>query len=384
MQILKRFQADIERRQLRNLDPLLLLVTALLIGCGLVAIYSATRSLPGIGDPHYYIRRQVQWIFIGVVGLVGMLSYDYRAYDKWSRILYIGTLAVLASVFVLGSTAMGAERWLVIGPIRLQPSEFAKISIIITLAAHLDRKSDLSRPRDLISPLLHVAVPMGLIMLQPDFGTTLVFGAIALGMLYFAGANPKHLLAIVIAGVLAVAGAAYLSAEGYLPLLKEYQVKRLTVFLDPYADRMGDGWNVIQSMIAIGSGGFFGKGLFGGSQTQLNFLPARHTDFIYSVVGEEFGFLGAAFLLFLFALLLWRLLRITVIAKDRFGSLITAGVTSMFLFHILVNIGMTLGVMPITGITLPFISQGGSSLLANLLCIGLVANVVMRRRKIQF
>lgn len=384
MRILERFRADIERRQLRDLDPGLFFVTLLLVVCGLVVIYSATRSLPGVSNPLYYVNRQAQWAVIGLVAGIAVLGYDYRAFHKWTHLLYIGTLLVLAAVMVLGFTAYGAERWLVLGPVRLQPSEFAKVSIILTLAAYLDKKQDFSRFSSLIGPLLHVAPPMLLIARQPDLGTALVVAAVTLGMLYFAGAQPKHLLVLVLGGGVAVLLAGYLSLHGYLPILKPYQVRRLTVFLDPYSDPTGDGWNVIQSMIAIGSGGFFGKGLFGGSQTQLNFIPARHTDFIFSVIGEEFGFLGAALILVLFALLIWRLLRITVLAKDRYGMLIAGGITSMFLFHILVNVGMTLGVMPITGITLPFLSQGGSSLMANLICIGLASNVIMRRRKIQF
>lgn len=384
MRILERFRADIERRQLRDLDPVLFLVTLALVICGLVVIYSATRSLPGVPHPHYYVQRQAQWAVLGLLAGIAVLGYDYRALQKWTYVLYIGTVAVLAAVMVLGFSAAGAERWLALGPVRLQPSEFAKVSIILTLAAYLDRKQDLSRLSSLIGPLLHVAPPMVLIALQPDIGTALVFAAITLGMLYFAGAQPKHLFLLILAGVGAIALAGYLTLQGYVPLLKDYQVRRLAVFLDPYADPTGDGWNVIQSMIAIGSGGFFGKGLFGGSQTQLNFVPARHTDFIFSVIGEEFGFLGATFILFLFALLIWRLLRVTVLAKDRYGMLIAGGITSMFFFHILVNVGMTLGVMPITGITLPFLSQGGSSLMANLICIGIASNIVMRRRKIHF
>ncbi len=384
MRILERFRADIERRQLRYLDPVLFLVTLALVICGLVVIYSATRSLPGVPHPHYYVQRQAQWAVLGLLAGIAVLGYDYRALQKWTYVLYIGTVAVLAAVMVLGFSAAGAERWLALGPVRLQPSEFAKVSIILTLAAYLDRKQDLSRLSSLIGPLLHVAPPMVLIALQPDIGTALVFAAITLGMLYFAGAQPKHLFLLILAGVGAIVLAGYLTLQGYVPLLKDYQVRRLAVFLDPYADPTGDGWNVIQSMIAIGSGGFFGKGLFGGSQTQLNFVPARHTDFIFSVIGEEFGFLGATFILFLFALLIWRLLRVTVLAKDRYGMLIAGGITSMFFFHILVNVGMTLGVMPITGITLPFLSQGGSSLMANLICIGIASNIVMRRRKIHF
>lgn len=372
----------IDWRQLRDIDALLLFITALLIGCGMVAIFSATRGLTA--DPFYYIRRQSQWLVVGVVAMCVVMTIDYRVYRKWVRVLYIGTLLMLVAVLVLAPTVMGAERWIVLGPLRLQPSELAKISIIITLAAYLEKKPNLSRPRDLIGPLLHVAIPTGLILLQPDLGTAMVFVAIALGMLFFAGARPKHLIAIVLLGLLAVVVAACLSLWGYLPILKEYQVRRLIVFLDPYRDPTGAGWNVIQSMVAIGSGGFFGKGLFGGSQTQLNFLPARHTDFIFSVIGEEFGFVGSAVVLILFGCLVLRLAKATVLAKDRFGSLVIGGVASMFIFHILVNVGMTLGVMPITGITLPFISQGGSSLLANLIAIGLVSAIVMQRRKIRF
>lgn len=373
-----------DRRLLRNLDLLLIAVTLLLIGYGMVVVYSATHALGEGDNPLYYVKRQAQWCVLGIVAAAVVVGLDYRVYRKWVRIIYLGTLALLVAVIFLAPTIMGADRWLVLGPIRLQPSEFAKIAVIITLARHLEEKEDLSQFRSLISPLLHVALPMGLILLQPDFGTALVFAAIALGMLFFAGANPRHLMFLILGGIGAISLAAFLSSRGLVPLLQEYQVKRLTAFLDPYADRMGDGWNVIQSMIAIGSGGFFGKGLFGGSQTQLNFLPARHTDFIFSVIGEEFGFIGALLLLGLFVVLFWRMLRAVVVAKDRFGSLIAAGVTSMFFFHVLVNIGMTLGIMPVTGITLPFISQGGSSLFTNLIAVGLVLNVVLRRRKIQF
>ena len=382
MRILERFRADIERRQLRYLDPVLFLVTLALVICGLVVIYSATRSLPGVPLPHYDVQRQAQWAVLGLLAGIAVLGYDYRALQKWTYVLYIGTVAVLAAVMVLGFSAAGAERWLALGPVRLQPSEFAKVSIILTLAAYLDRKQDLSRLSSLIGPLLHVAPPMVLIALQPDIGTALVFAAITLGMLYFAGAQPKHLFLLILAGVGAIVLAGYLTLQGYVPLLKDYQVRRLAVFLDPYADPTGDGWNVIQSMIAIGSGGFFGKGLFGGSQTQLNFVPASYRLHLFR--NRRGVRLSGCYVHSLPVCLIWRLLRVTVLAKDRYGMLIAGGITSMFFFHILVNVGMTLGVMPITGITLPFLSQGGSSLMANLICIGIASNIVMRRRKIHF
>lgn len=374
-----------ERRHVRNLDFPLILTTLGLVGFGLIVVYSATYTLADAGgDPYFFLKRQGVWSVVGALAMVAVLTLDYGVYRKWTRVLYLGTIAMLAVVMVVAPAVAGAERWLVIGPFRLQPSELAKIAIIITLAKQLESKTNLHTVRGLVAPLLHVSVPMALILLQPDLGTALVFSGIVLGMLFFAGARPVHLLVMVLLGVAVVSGAAYLSTSGMLPLLKDYQVRRLTVFLDPYADRMGAGWNVIQSMVAIGSGSFFGKGLFAGSQTQLNFLPARHTDFIFSVVGEEFGFLGASLLLAAFVFFLWRLMRAVVLAKDQFGRLLVAGITSMVLFHLVVNVGMTLGVMPITGLPLPFISYGGSSLLANMVAVGIVLNVLIHRRKLQF
>ncbi|HEX6971469.1 MAG TPA: FtsW/RodA/SpoVE family cell cycle protein, partial [Limnochordia bacterium] len=207
---------------------------------------------------------------------------------------------------------------------------------------------------------------------------------IVFGMLFVAGARARHLVGIAGLGALALVTSAILSRLGLLPLLREYQVKRLLVFLNPYAYKMDAGWNVIQSMIAIGSGRFFGKGLFAGSQTQLNFLPSRHTDFIFSVIGEELGFIGAFGVLALFFVLLWRTVQTIGLAKDKDGALIVTGVLSMLVCHLLINVGMTLGVMPVTGIPLPFISYGGSSFVTNAVGVALVLNVAMRRRKIMF
>jgi rod shape determining protein RodA len=218
---------------------------------------------------------------------------------------------------------------------------------------------------------------MGLILLQPDLGTAMVFVGILFGMLWVAGANPKHLGAIVLAGLI-------LAVPLFLWVLKPYQQARLMTLFNPYADPTGNGYNVIQSMIAIGSGRFLGKGLFGGTQTQLNFVPEHHTDFIFSVIGEELGFAGGALVLFLFLILLWRIMTVAATSKDKYGALIATGVTAMIGFHVLENVGMTMGVMPVTGIPLPFISYGGSSLMANMIAIGLVLNVGMRRQKIMF
>lgn len=374
---------DIERRLVRNIDWLLIFTTLALIAFGLVAIYSATSSFVA-SDPFYFVKRQA---IGGAVGLgVASLSLliDYRTWGRYVRLLYVGIILLLAVVPFLAPTIMGAGRWLVLGPLQIQPSELAKIAVIISLAHHLSSKEEVDHPLDLISPFLHVGLPMALILLQPDLGTALIFVGILFGMLYVRGVPGRFLLVIAVAGLVVFVAAALLSLYGWLPLLKDYQVRRLLIFLDPFSDRTGSGWNVIQSMIAIGSGGFFGKGLFSGSQTQLDFLPSRHTDFIFSVVGEELGFLGAFSLLALYAIFLWRCVRLVASAKDRFGALLITGLASMILFHVLINVGMTLGVMPVTGLPLPFVSAGGTSLSTNLLGVGIALNVHMRRQKILF
>lgn len=376
---------SLNRRLLRNLDLALVGSVVLLTMVGFLVVLSATQGLarPG-GDPYYFLKKQAAWAVVGATAAAFVLSVDYRTLGRFVRPIYASVIVLLIAVLVLAPRIMGVESWLVLGPLRLQPSEIAKIGIILTLSKHLDGKEGLGRVRDLVSPLLHIALPLGLILLQPDLGTALVFVGILFGMLFVAGARPAHLLSMAGLGVAGMIGSVFLSRLGVLPLLKEYQIKRLLVFLNPYAYEMDAGWNVIQSMIAIGSGRFFGKGLFGGSQTQLDFLPARHTDFIFSVIGEELGFLGAFTVLALFFILLWRTVNTITWAKDRQGALIVTGVLSMLLCHLVINVGMAIGLMPITGIPLPFISYGGSSFLTNAIGVALVMNVYMRRQKILF
>lgn len=349
-------------------------------------MYSATRTVlvPGRLDALFFVRRQILSAVLGLVLMTAALLSDYRVLGRYSRAIYATSIGLLVIVLLFGKTISGTQGWLVIGPIRLQPAELAKVAIIVGLAGHLEKKEDMSRFRSLGTAFLLVGAPMALILLQPDFGTAMVFAGILLGMLFVSGASVRHLLAVFGAGISVIAAALYLSRAGILPILKGYQVDRFLVFLDPYAYRMGAGWNVVQSMIAIGSGRFFGKGLFAGSQTQLNFLPSRHTDFIFSVVGEEFGFLGAVAILSANFLVLLRGIKILSGAKDIFGALLAAGVVSMMTFHIVINVGMTLGMMPVTGIPLPFVSFGGSALTSNLIAIGILLSVGMRRQKIMF
>jgi len=316
------------------------------------------------------------------------MTADYEKLAKHMWFLYVLNFLMLAAVIVMGYSTLGAQRWIQLGPVQVQPSEFSKLIIIITFASFLvDRGERLNRLRDLIPCFIFVGVPLLLILKQPDLGTSLVFVAIMFGMLYIAGARSALLAAVIIIALVLILG--WLMAHYYYDVwvpLKDYQFNRLVAFLDPWKYWNEDGYQVIQSQIAIGSGGLWGKGLYQGSQSQLNFLPGpeQHTDFIFSVVGEEIGFKGAVALFVLYFIILFRGLSIAAEARNKLGALLAVGVVSMFTFQIAVNIGMTVGIMPVTGIPLPFFSYGGSSLLTNMAALGLLLNVYMRRQKIIF
>ncbi|MBE3572600.1 MAG: rod shape-determining protein RodA [Moorella humiferrea] len=377
----------LERRHWRNLDYYFVGSVAAILAVSLAVLSSAGANMAP--DPYYYVKKQLIWILIGLVGLFLVLLIDYEQLKRYHHALYVFNLILLAAVLLIGHQAKGAQRWINLGFFLLQPSEFAKTITIITLACFLDkRQGRLNRWQDLILPFVYVALPMLLILKQPDLGTSLVLLAILFGMLYVGGANPRLLLIIAGSGI-AIAGLALFAHFRFgLPLpLEDYQLRRLVVVLNPYNDGQGGtgaGYHVIQSQIAIGSGGWWGVGWRQGSQAQLNFLPEHHTDFIFSVVGEELGFVRAVGVLGLYFVLLYRMLRIAAHAKDMFGALLVSGVASTFAFHILVNVGMTTGIMPVTGIPLPLFSYGGSSMLANMLALGLVLNVNLRRQKILF
>ena len=240
-----------------------------------------------------------------IIGLIVVLSIDYRAWRRWTKISYLGTVLVLAVILIAGKVAQGSQRWLSFGGFNLQPSELAKIVMIIALAHLLEKESSIEG-RKILYPFFLIGVPMALIALQPDLGTAMVFIGIVFTMTFVAGGNLRHLAIIAGIGICFAAAAILLSYYDIIRIIQPYQLRRLLVFLDPYADPTGSGWNVIQSMIAIGSGGFFGKGYLNGTQSQLYFLPANHTDFIFSVAAEEFGFIGASAILLLYALLIWR------------------------------------------------------------------------------
>jgi rod shape determining protein RodA len=362
---------------IRHLDPSLLLVTLLLSAYGALMVQSTTSSSQSIGltDPNLFLKRQLAYLVAGVFVLLAVSFFDYRHLGGLAPILYGATLVALVLVLSpLGETQQGATRWINLGAFQAQPSELAKIAVIITLGAFLAQRKAELRARDIAVCLALVAAPAFLIYLQPDLGTMMVFVSLLGALLLVGGARMRHFVALGAMGLVAII--VVLQAG----MLKEYQVQRLTSFLDPNPDVQSVGYNLTQSKIAIGSGGMRGKGLGGrNTQTSLDFVPEQHTDFIFTAVGEQLGFVGSATLLGLFAFLIWRGLRIAAMSRDLFGALLASGIVALWAFQIFVNVGMTMGIMPITGIPLPFISFGGSSLITNYVGVGLLLNIHMRR-----
>ena len=387
------------RALLRRLDWTWAAAVGALCVCGLVMVYSATRGAeaPGMVPPSPLAQKQALWMLIGVGAFAATIAFDYEAIARWQVPIYAGALALLILVLVIGQAPTGAASWIALGSLRLQPSELTKIAVMLSLASFLSRRRDtIGQPRVVLLSLLIPTVPMLLVLQQPDFGTALVLIAIWFGALYLVGAKAWHLAAVLGAGV---ALFALMWNLGRVPLqrvpgpvagivskvaLRDYQKRRLTVFLDPQADPLGAGYHVIQSRVAVGSGQVVGRGLGGGTQGRLRFIPERHTDFVFSMVGEELGFAGSAAVVALFVLLFWRGLRIAMLARDSLGTLIAAGAVSMLIFHAIISIGMNVNIMPVTGLPLPFVSYGGSNLLASFIAFGLLQNVHMRRDRIIF
>ncbi|HYH04932.1 MAG TPA: rod shape-determining protein RodA [Bacillota bacterium] len=373
-----------DRRLLKNLDFTLLAAVGLLIVIGLTMVYSATHAKEYLtnGDPFLFVKKQFAAVIFGLIGLAFVMLFDYRLSERACQILYGLNIVMLILVLSpLGTERNGAQSWL----FGLQPSEFSKVIMIITLGKYLSKKENLSSFYDFIGPFIYAGIPLLLILMQPDFGTALVFIFFLFLMMYVAGAPGWKLGSLVLAGILSITLIFVVCNIFHLPKpLKEYQIARLTSFINPESDPQGSGWNVRQAMIAVGSGQFFGKGLFRGTQGRLGYLPENHTDFIFAVLSEELGFIGAFGVLFLFFTIIWRGVKIAFHAKDRAGTIIATGVLAMFLFHILENVGMNIGIMPITGIPLPFISSGGSSMISSLVATGLLLNIWARHQRIMF
>jgi rod shape determining protein RodA len=359
-------------------------IDLVLVGCivavgalGCLMIFSATRGRDPSDFDTSFLLKQVLYIGIGAAIMLLVALVDYRRYRELAPILYgIMLVSLLMVVTGLGSERKGSQAWFQLGPFQLQPSELAKIVVIITLAsviAHFDSELDAKR---LVAVLAVAAVPMGLILLQPDLGTSLVFVAVVMGMLLVGGAQVRHIAALTLVGIV---GVGMVLNSG---MLETFQQCRLTSFLETQDEECAErdaSYNLEQAKTAIGSGGLTGSGPFNGTQTRLDIVPEQHTDFIFTAVGEELGFVGAATLLALLSIIAWRIWRTAQLARDALGTLICVGVLSMFVFQVFENIGMTMGIMPITGIPLPFVSYGGSSTLTAFIAMGLVLNVHMRR-----
>lgn len=365
----------VDRRLIARFDIYLLVTMLLIVGLGTLTIYSASFAPGQEGIPRAALR-QTMWSGIGLIAALAMVTFDYRRLERWAPLIYAVCLLLLAAIPLLGSISGGSRRWLSLGPANLQPSETMKLGLVILLARYFHHNS---RPgglklRDFGLPLLYTLVPGALTLMQPDLGTASLFLFLFLTMALLAGPSPRTL------AIVAGSGLALLPLIPVLySLLKEYQQRRIITFLNPELDPLGAGYNVIQSKIAIGSGGLWGKGFLEGSQNQLNFLPAQHTDFIFSVFSEEWGFIGALALLILYAALLLRGLFVVGHAKERFGALLAFGILANIFWQVLINLGMTTGLVPVVGMTLPYLSYGGSSLLTLMASMGLVINVSMRR-----
>ncbi|SEA33807.1 rod shape-determining protein RodA [Selenomonas ruminantium] len=362
---------------LRRTDLTLLAATAGIIIMSLVIIGSATHiNTPG-DERYWFVARQGLFAAVNIAMAAFLMNFDYKMLQGYGNKLYIFNLIMLVAVMLVGQSALGAQRWISIGPISIQPSEFSKIIMIVSLATMLeDRVGKLNNLHELLPVAAYVGLPFLLVLKQPDLGTSLVFMAIFLGMVFVSGINLRLL------------GGLFATGIAMMPLLwhflKDYQKMRIMVFMDPNVDPLGSGYHIIQSKIAIGSGMLFGKGLFEGTQSQLDFLPENHTDFIFAVVGEELGFIGVVCLLLLYLVVLWRGAQIAKDASDMFGRLLAVGITSMLAFHVLVNVGMTLGIMPVTGIPLPLMSYGVSSLTTNIMAIAILLNIQLRKKKLEF
>jgi rod shape determining protein RodA len=362
-----------DRKLFREFDRTLLFVTLIMGLAGLLTIYSSTHTR-SLSLSESYAFRQANWMLLGLSMMLVMVNISYQRFIDIGYAVYIVNVLLLCGILAVGSVRLGAQRWFSIGTFAFQPSEFIKLSLILALASYIGgRKERMVEIKSLFMPLILFAIPFMLVLVQPDLGTALLLLPILFAMLLAGGARIRYLATMVVMGLI--------SLPLFWHMLRDYQKQRLMVFINPNIDPLGAGYTIIQSKIAIGSGGLFGKGWLSGTQSKLNFLPERHTDFIFSVIGEEWGLLGALALLLLYFILIKRAFIIADLTRDMYGKLIATGITVMLAFQVIINISMTIGLMPVVGIPLPLVSYGGSSLIATLIAVALLLNVGMRRSK---
>lgn len=363
-----------------NLDLELFFSTLLLAFIGIATVYSATHqtgasaiSSASVFYKNYYIK-QIIWCFTGIIFMLVFSRIEYQLFIEISYKLYIFVIFLLICVFIFGKLKMGSQRWLVFGPISFQPSELTKLVIILALVRFLsDKKGRIGIFEGLFKSLILIGIPMFLIIKQPDLGTALLFAPLVIILLFIVGVRIKYIFYII--------GSAVIFSPFLLFLLRDYQRQRILVFLNPGLDPLGAGYNIIQSQIAVGSGGILGKGFLKGTQSQLDFLPAHHTDFIFSVLAEEWGLLGACILLLIYIIFILRGIKIAVDARDTMGSLLATGIIVLFAFQVIININMAVGLLPVVGMPLPFLSYGGSSLFVNMIAVGILLNIRATSKK---
>ena len=365
-------------RETRPFDYVLLLAAVALTGYGLLLIYSGNLTdTNGLGDAlRGPVGRQFAFAVIGVMFCLIVSQMDYRFLARGSLIMYVGLLGALVFVLLFGASEFGSRRWISIFGTQVQPSELGKLIVILVLAKYLsDNQERIGTLSVFLTSLVIAAVPALLVFAAPDLGSASIFLFVWLGMVIMAGADMRHVLGMI--GLLIA-----FSPFAIIAVITDYQRERITLFLDPTTDALGSGFNILQAEIAIGSGGLEGKGLGEGSQTQLNYLRTQTTDYIFSVLGEELGFIGAMVLFGLFILLLFRGLRAAAISQDNFGRLVAVGIVIFILFQTFINIGVNLRLFPVTGIPLPFLSAGGSSLITLFIAVGLLESVVLRHKQV--
>lgn len=366
----------IDRRLAKNFDWITFSLILTLSLVGILTIYSATRPPLGGGEhPDYYLK-QIAWLSISTMVLFIVVFFDYIWFYRFAYPLYIAGLILLALVLAAGRSSMGAQRWITLGPFSFQPSEFFRILFIIGFSSYLvNRGQDTEGKMSTTSVLFFAVIPMLMVIKQPDLGTAILLMSLFVTLSLTKGISKKIISVVLVIGLISVPFLGHIFWEG----LKDYQKNRLVAFMDPEVDPAGIGYHIAQSKISIGSGGPVGKGYLKGTQGPLRFLPEKHTDFIFSVFAEEWGLLGSLVLLGIYLLLFLRGLDTAVKAKDEFGRLAALGITAMFFIYFSVNIGMTLGITPVVGVPLPFVSYGGTSLLSNFIAAGLLINIRTRR-----
>jgi rod shape determining protein RodA len=364
--------AIFDRRLIYHFDWTVFVLALLLAGVGVVSVFSATwgNSRHGL-DP--LVVRQLAWVAVGATLMTAAALFDYRSLSAYAYLIYGGAVALLAVVAVAGHSTGGSRRWINLGVLNLEPSEVAKLAVVLVMVRYMREEPPRGgwQLRHILVPGLMLAVPAGLVLKQPDLGTALILTLITATLIFVGGLNWRTAAALLL-------GAALVAPVGW-HYLKPYQRERLVSFLNPQSDPLGSGYHIIQSEIAIGSGGAWGKGLFKGTQARLNFLPEQTTDFIFAVFAEEFGFAGTIFLLGLYVALIMRGTWIARHARDRFGALLAIGVTGIIFWQVAINVGMASGMLPVVGITLPLVSYGGSSLIAMMAAMGLLISINTRR-----